>query len=150
MYPYHVDVTKTPPVIVWDTANPIGATLPDVQKAKISQLRDMYNQALVSGVSVTIVSTAYLFACTAEDIARMNGLQTAITKAFLAYPVLYSDYKGSPVTVSDQTTLDAIQEAIAKFANAQHQQILNLIGQVQSPNATVDSVNAIQWTPATY
>lgn len=148
-YPYHIDITKSPPVIVWDTSNPIGSSLADVQKSKIAQLRDMYNQALASGVNVTVGTTSHSFACTADDIARMDGTQTAINKAFLSYPILYSDYQGSPVSIPDQATFDTVQAAVAKFANAQHQQILNLVGQAQSATTTA-AVNAIQWTPATY
>lgn len=45
-YPFHIDITKNPidkTAIVWDAANPLGATLAQVQAAKISQINDLYN-----------------------------------------------------------------------------------------------------------
>ncbi|WAH35058.1 hypothetical protein [Alicyclobacillus dauci] len=149
-YPYHVDITQTPPAIAWDTANPIGATLADVQTAKIAQLRNMYNQTLAAGFNVTIGSTQYTFGWTTDDITHMDATQNAVAKGFLTFPVQYADVNGSPVSIPDQTTLDSIESTATKFMTAQHQQVLNLIGQVQSPTATTSSVNAIQWTPATY
>lgn len=146
-YPYHVDTTNK--VIVWDTTNPIGATLADVQASKKSQLNDMYQQTLASGFKVTIGTTQFTFGWTTDDKANMNAVQTSIDKGFATFPITYADINGNPVNIPDQITLNTIEQTATKFAFAQHQQILNLLGQVNTAT-TNDAVNAIQWTPATY
>lgn len=146
-YPYHVDTTTL--TIVWDTANPIGASLADVQNAKIAQIRDMYNQTMTSGFNITIGTTQYTFGWITDDITHMTATQTAVGKGFLMFPFNYADIHGNPVSIPDQATLDSIESTATKFNMNNHQQALNLIGQVQT-TTTVDAVNAIQWTPATY
>lgn len=146
-YPFHVDMTTQ--AIVWDTANPIGATLADVQASKKAQLKDMYQQTLATGFNVTIGTTTYTFGWATDDKANMNATQTAVDKAFTTFPITYADVHGNPVTIPDQATFNTIEQTASKFAFAQHQQILNLVGQVNTAT-TNDAVNAIQWTPATY
>lgn len=148
-YPYHVDITQTPPVIAWDTTNPIGASLSDVQASKKTQLQNMYLQTLTAGFAATVGGISYTFGWTTKDESDMSALQKAIDKAFLAFPVTYADISGNPVTVADQATLDSIELTATKFAMAQHQQVLTLTGDANAAT-TVDAVNAIQWTPATY
>lgn len=148
-YPYHVDVTQNPPAIAWDTSNPIGAKLADVQASKIAQLRNMYNQTLASGFNVTIGTTQYTFGWADSDITHMNALQNAITEQFLSFPVQYADVNGNPVSIPDQSTLTTIQSAATKFMIGNHQQVLTLIGQAKSATTTT-AVNSIQWTPASY
>jgi hypothetical protein len=148
-YPYHVDVTQSPPIIVWDTANPIGATLQDVQSAKKAQLQDLYQQTLAAGFNVSINGTEHTFGWSTDDKANLGLLQQAIDKGVASFPVIYADVNGNPVNIPDQATLDLIEQTASRFAFAQHQQILNLIGQVNAAT-TIDEVNAIQWTPASY
>ncbi len=80
-YPYHIDITKEPIAetsIVWDTINPIGATLADVQATKIAQVTDLSNQVTYS----TFTSTAFdgntiaTYACDLTSQARINGEAT--------------------------------------------------------------------------
>lgn len=146
-YPYHVDTTTQ--TIVWDTAISVGATLADVQNIKKVQLNDLYQQTLSQGFNVTIGTQQYTFGWTTDDKANMNAVQTALDKGFATFPLTYADVKGNPVTIPDQTTLNTIEATASKFAFAQHQQILNLFGQVNSAT-TNDVVNAVQWTAAAY
>lgn len=145
-YPYHIDTATNPASIVWDTT---ATDLADAQTQKITQLRDMYSQTLAAGFNVTIGSTQYTFGWASDDVTNMTATQQAVTQGFLTFPIQYADVHGAPVSIADQTTLDTIESTATKFMTAQHQQVLTLIGQAQSATA-VDSVNAIQWTPATY
>ncbi|NRD80268.1 hypothetical protein HPT25_23380 [Bacillus sp. BRMEA1] len=124
-------------------------SLADVQNAKIAQIRDSYNQTLASGFNVTIGSTQNTFGWTTDDITHMTATQTAVGRGFLIFPILYVDVTGSPVTVPDQATLDKIEETATKFMTANHQQAIQLVGQVKSAT-TIDTVNAIQWQSASY
>lgn len=148
-YPYHVDITQTPPVLAWDTSNPIGATLADVQASKKTQLEDMYQQTLAAGFQVSISTGTFVFGWRSADITNMTALQMAINQTWQTFPVQYADVNGNPVTISSQSDLNAIEQTAQKFMTAQHQQVLTLIGQVQATTSTTD-VQTIQWSAAPY
>lgn len=119
------------------------------QQGKISDLRNSYNQCLLNGFNVTIGSNTYTLGWSTDDKANLNATQTAVDRSYQTFPILYADINGSPITLSSQSDLDTIEQTATKFAFAQHQQILNLVGQVQSTSDT-STVNSISWTPATY
>lgn len=131
------------------TDEELGISLSQVQQRKIDQIRDMYNQTLASGFTVSLAGTSYTFGWTTDDMTHMNATQTAVGKGFLTFPILYADVKGNPVSIPDQTTLDLIEETATKFMMAQHQQGLQLVGQVQQATS-VSAVNAINWSASTY
>lgn len=146
-YPFHVDITQTPPAIVWDTA--ATTVVATAQQQKMAQLRDMYQQTLDAGFDVAIGSATYTFGWTTDDKANMGLLQQSIDKGLASFPILYADVSGSPVSIPDQATLTEIETKANTFAFAQHQQILTLVGQARAAT-TVAEVNAVQWTSATY
>lgn len=150
-YPYHIDISTSPASIVWVTT---ATGLADAQTQKIAQLRDMYSQTLAAGFNVTIGSTQYTFGWASDDVTNMTATQQAVTQGFLSFPIQYADVNGSPVSISDQTTLNSIESTATKFMTAQHQQVLKLITQVNqlasTSGTTVDQINSVQWTVATY
>lgn len=150
-YPYHVDTTNN--TIVWDIANPIGASLADVQSSKIAQLRDMFTQTLVKGFVSSADGTSRTYGYTPTDYphsdqSNMNKVSTQILMGAATFPIPYADINGSPVPLT-QTQFTQLVTDAGNFELAQTEQLRRLIGQVQSAT-TVDAVNTIQWTPATY
>jgi hypothetical protein len=131
------------------TPIPDSVKLANAQQAKIAQLRQSYAQTLASGFNVTIGGTQYTFGWQTDDKANLTALQKAIDQGFITFPVQYADIHGNPVTIPDQATLNTVEQTATRFFNAQHQQLLNLIAQVQAAT-TVSAVQAITWTPASY
>jgi hypothetical protein len=120
-----------------------------VKQQTIATLRSEYTQTLLSGFQCTVGNTQYTFGWQSDDKTNLELTQSAVDKGFLTFPILYSDIHGNPVTLSSQSDLTAIEQAATKFFSAQHQQLLNLVAQVNSAT-TVSAVEAITWTPATY
>jgi len=152
-YPYRVDITQTPPVIVWDTANPIGASLADVQTAKVAQLRDMFTQTLVAGFLSSADGTSRTYGYTPtnydhSDQSNMNKIATQSALGLTVWPVDYADIHGSPVPLTQVQFTQLVSDA-GKFELAQTTQLRSLIGQVQQAT-TIDVANAVQWTAASY
>lgn len=151
----YADVWKNPTEYTIENGVPVYTPIPDsvklanAQQAKVSELRSAYAQTMASGFNATVGDTEYTFGWQTDDKANLTALQKAIDQGFLTFPVQYGDIHGNPVTVPDQLTLNTIEQTATRFFNAQHQQVLNLIAQVKQAT-TVSTVNAIQWTPATY
>jgi hypothetical protein len=150
-YPFHVDVTNQS--IVWDTANPIGASLQDIQNAKIAQLRDMFTQTLCSGFKSSADGTERTYGYTPtnyehSDQSNMNKVSTQILMGTATFPIPYADIIGSPVPLNQAQFTQLVTDA-GNFELAQTEQLRSLIGQVQQATTT-DEVNTIQWAPATY
>jgi hypothetical protein len=145
-YLFHVDVTQTPHVIAWDAA--VGQTLAQTQDAKKAQLQTMYAQTLAAGFvsSASGTSTNYGFAQTNQD--DMTQVQGAISAGIEAFPVAYGDNLGNIVMLT-QAQFTALESDANKFKWAQVKQLRTFIGQVMAAT-TVDAVNAVQWTAATY
>lgn len=120
-----------------------------VKQQAIAALRNGYNQTLLSGFQCVIGNNQYTFGWQTDDKTNMEITQTAIDKGFLTFPILYADINGNPVTLSSQSDLTAIEQAATKFFTAQHQQMLNLVAQVNSAT-TISAVEAITWAPASY
>lgn len=147
-YPCHIDATNTPPVIVWDTANPIGATLADVQKAKIAQLQNMFQQTLNGGFNSSATGTSYLYGFTDKDQTNLSQELNIINAALGTEPVAWAIKNGTVVN----HTIAQFKQMCAdgnRFKWAQVNQLRSLIGQVQSATTTT-TVNDIQWSAATY
>lgn len=123
--------------------------LQNAQQAKIAQLRQGYAQTMAGGFNTTIGGTQYTFGWQTDDKINLNAVQTAVAQGFVTFPLQYSDIHGNPVTLSSPSDLTTLEVTAARFFNAQHQKLLNLIAQVQSAN-TVSAVEAITWTPASY
>lgn len=123
--------------------------LSNAKTAQITKLRQGYVQTMASGFNFTIGTTQYVFGWSTDDKTNMDGTQTAVSKAFLTFPIQYSDIHGNPVSIPDQTTLDNLEHTATNFFSNNHQQVLNLIGNVNSAT-TVSGVEAVTWTPATY
>jgi len=147
-YTYNsVDITKNPPVIVWGV--PPQPTLSDTKTAKTAQLRTQYQQTIDGGFQISIGGTTITFGWQTSDQVHLSMLQQSVTLGIATMPVSYSDVNGNPVTIPNVATLSAIEIMANKFMFAQHSQVQNLITAVN--NATdVASVNAIQWSPASY
>jgi len=152
-YPYHVDITQIPPVVAWDTANRIGATLADVQTSKVAQLRDMFTQTLVGGFVSSADGTSRTYGYTPtnydhSDQSNMNKIATQSALGITVWPVEYADIHGSPVPLTQVQFTQLVSDA-GKFEMAQTTQLRSLIGQAMSATTT-NAVNAIQWTVASY
>jgi hypothetical protein len=145
-YPYHVDITQTPNVIVWDAA--IGQTLEQTQSAKKTQLQAMYNQTLAAGFvsSANGTSTTYGFAQDNRD--DMTEVQAAIDAGIETWPIDYGDNLGNVVSLT-QAQFTVLETDANRFKWAQVKQLRALIGQAMVAT-TVDAVNAIQWSAGTY
>jgi hypothetical protein len=140
----------------WNLPDPLPTSdeinnwyLAAVKQQTIATLRSGYTQTLLGGFQCTISNTQHTFGWQPDDKTNLELTQSAVDKGFLTFPILYSDIHGNPVTLSSQTDLTAIEQAATKFFSSQHQQLLNLITQVNSAT-TVSAVEAITWTPATY
>ena len=124
------------------------------QQQQITLLRQGYTQTIASGFNVTIGTTQYTFGWSTDDKTNLLAVQEAITDEDLTFPVQYGDIHGNPVSIPDQTTLSSIKSTASKFFNNQHQQILTLIGKVNTlvntQGTTVAQIQAVVWTPATY
>jgi hypothetical protein len=71
-YPYHIDVTQNPPMIVWDTAVPAGVELAGVQDAKIAQLTDLYEKA-TSTFTSSALGTVRTYLADDKSIGKFNA-----------------------------------------------------------------------------
>lgn len=131
------------------TPIPDATKLANAQSAKISELRNGYNQTIAGGFSITLGATTHTFGWSTDDKTNLLATQEGITDGDLTFPVHYADIHGSPVSIPDQSTLSSIKSKATSFFNSQHQQILSLIGQDESAT-TVDAVNVIQWSAAAY
>jgi hypothetical protein len=120
-----------------------------VKQQTIATLRNGYAQTMLGGFQCTISNTQYTFGWQPDDKTNLELTQSAVDKGFLTFPILYADIHGNPVTLSSQSDLTAIEQEATKFFNTQHQQLLNLVAQVNAAT-TVSAVEAITWTPATY
>jgi hypothetical protein len=81
-YPYHIDITKNPidgNAIVWDTDNPIGANLSDIQTSKIAQMSDFCEQEIVYAFHSSCLGEDHLFDCSRDDQTYMLGLVAKAT-----------------------------------------------------------------------
>jgi len=124
-------------------------TLLTVQASKYKELRAGYAQTIATGFAATVGGTLYTFGWSTDDKATLADTQSSVDRGFLAFPFQYADIQGHPVPISAQADLDAIESTATKFFNAQHQQVLTLIGNVKAVT-TIDDANAIQWAQATY
>lgn len=86
-YPYHIDIAKTPCVVVWDTTNPLGASLEHIKQAKISQINDFYNQKLSSGFTSSATGEAYIFGYGQSDQMKFMQLAIGVLSNIQPFPV---------------------------------------------------------------
>lgn len=77
-YPYHIDIETQE--IVWDTDNPIGASLSDVKTSKIAQMSDFCEQEIIYNFHSSCLGEDHLFDCDRDSQTYMLGL---IAKATL-------------------------------------------------------------------
>jgi hypothetical protein len=124
-------------------------TLKTAQAAQIQQLRLGYGQTMASGFQATIGTAQYTFGWSTDDKANLADTQQSVDKGYLTFPFNYSDINGHPVPISAQTDLNTIEQTATQFFNNQHQQVLSLIGQVNSAT-TIAAAQAVTWSPATY
>lgn len=142
-YPYHVDVTQTPPVVVWDTT---ATDLVNAQKQKTTQLQTMLAQTLNGGF--TSKTNGHSYVTTTNGQANMEGdLKRFELDSTLTSLQFYTINAGWTAH-SHQDLINAFLDG-GKWKDAQYTQLNTLIGQVDSAT-TVNEVNAIQWTPSTY
>lgn len=142
-YPYHVDITQNPPVIVWDTNSPIGASLQDVQNAKIAQLTD-FNQQASSTFQSSALGSVHTYLADDGAMGKLNGEYTFInSSAYDNSPInWYTVEEGGVIhTVAqfNQVWLDGRNHMADNFAKWD-----TLVKQVKACT-TVDAVNAINW-----
>jgi hypothetical protein len=138
-YPYHIDITTKQ--VVWDTANPLGASLADVQAAKIAQIKDLYNQKLEAGFSSSATGTAYTFGYGATDQMKFMQLAIMVMAGKAVFPVTVHTKDNKDVS-HDQTQYNQLVSDIAIFAQPLDVKEHDLISRVQACTA-VDEVNAI-------
>jgi uncharacterized protein (DUF697 family) len=145
-YPFHIDITKNPIdeiAIVWDIANPIGATLADVQASKIAQVQDLYNQKLENGFTSALNGTTYTFRYGQSDQLKFVKLMIGVNGGLLQFPVNIPDINGTIVVYNTQTDLQQLLKDLSVFDNTTQTELHTLMSQVQACT-TVDAVNAIQ------
>ncbi|MCL6442087.1 MAG: hypothetical protein K6T83_01250 [Alicyclobacillus sp.] len=146
-YPYHVDITQNPPVIVWDTT---ATDLANAQTQKKAQLHDMYLQTLAEGFISSASGTSTTYGWTSIDQQHIQQLRDAIKDGLETFPITdYADINGILVTLSDQAAFTQLETDAKNFALAQLKQLRTLVGQVMAAT-TVDEVNAVQWSAAPY
>lgn len=144
-YPFHIDITKTTidqTAIVWDIANPLGASLADVQAAKIAQINDLYSQKLTTGFSSSATGTAYTFGYGQTDQMKFMQLAILIMNNMAIFPVNIPA-KDNTIVPHTQAQYNQLLIDIATFAQAQNTKQHDYITQVNTPNITIDQVNAI-------
>ncbi|KLU66292.1 hypothetical protein DEAC_c16910 [Desulfosporosinus acididurans] len=143
-YPFHVDVTKNPidqTAIVWDTSNPLGATLAQVQQAKIDQINDLYNQKLTAGFPSSATGTAYTFGYGATDQMKFMQLAIMVLNTIAVWPVSVPAKDGTLVSHT-QDQYNQLVKDIAAFAQPLNDKQHSYINQVNACT-TIDQVNAI-------
>lgn len=144
-YPWHIDITKSPvdeTAIVWDTANPLGVTLAQVQAVKLAQIADLYNQKLAAGFTSSANGTALIYGYAATD--QMKFMQVALEVLLsptTAFPVTVHPKDGSDVSLT-QTQYNQLVADISAFAKPLDAQQHGYITQVNACT-TVDAVNSI-------
>jgi hypothetical protein len=141
-YPYHVDISNQS--IVWDTANPIGATLTDIQNIKISQLTDFYQQATATFQSSAKGNT-YTYLADDTSMNKFNGKH---------YEINTTTYNGADINwytvevggvMHTVAQLNQVWQDGNNYLTNQFNKWDSLVKQVKSAT-TVDAVNAIVWS----
>jgi len=152
-YPYHIDITKTTideTTIVWDTANPIGATLAEVQASKIAQMNDFYNQAIYN----TFASMAFdnateeTYACDATSQMRINGEVTMAMAVKAGFSTEALSWKNTSQPECVTWTADQILKLgidLHSFVTTQTDNLEALTVYINSLT-TVATVNAVTWS----
>ncbi len=145
-YPYHIDITKNPidaTAIVWDTANPIGATLADAQQAKVAQLNDFYNQTLASGFTSSATGSPLQYAYDSSSQSKFLKLQISVLSGLVTWPVPIP-IKGGTIVPHTQAQFQQLLADINTFEWTQQNKLHTLLGQVVAAT-TVNDVNLITW-----
>lgn len=133
-YPFHVDITKSPigaSAIVWDASSPLGATLEQVQQAKIAQITDLYNQKLEAGFNSSATGTAHTFGYAQSDQMKFMQLAILELKGLLPFP---TDIPAKDNTKVSHTKIqyDQLIMDIAVFAQTQNSVQHQFIDQVNA------------------
>jgi hypothetical protein len=142
-YPYHVDVSQSPPVIAWDVDHPFGATLEDIKNVKIAQLRDFFQQTLNAGFQSSADGTPRTYGFSPTDQANMSHAANVIALGIAVYPIPYADITGAVVELNEAQFKQLVIDA-QNFNLTQVNKLRSLIAQVKQAT-TVDEVNAVQW-----
>lgn len=146
-YPYHIDITKNPIdalAIIWDTANPYGATLPEIQVAKIAQLQDFYNQTLAAGFPSTANGTSIIYGFAPDDQTNLSQELNIVNAGLATFPIPWGAKDGITVVNLDEVRFKQLCKDANDFKWSQVGKLRELIGQVQAAT-TVDAVNVIAW-----
>jgi hypothetical protein len=142
-YPFHVDITQNPPVIVWDISAPIGASLEDVQNAKIAQLTEFEQQASATFQS-SALGSVHTYLSDEKAMGKFNAEYTFVNSAeYDGLPILwYTIEEGGVVHTKEQFNqvwLDGRNYIAANFNKWD-----SLVKQVKACTS-VEQVNAIKW-----
>lgn len=147
-YSYSVDITQTPAVIKW--GSPPTVTLAQAQSTQKKLIQQGYVQTLASGFLSSATGTSTTYGWTSIDQAHMQQLRDALKDGLEVFPVAdYADINGNTVTLSSQSQFTQLETDAKSFDLAQLKQYRSLVAQIMSAT-TVDAVNAIQWSAATY
>lgn len=144
-YPFHIDITKNPideTAIVWDTANPLGATLAQVQQAKISQIDDFYSKALAAGFLSSASGTSITYGYRDSEQQTFDDLSTMDLRGWVTYPINVYAQDGTTVNITSKTQLDQLFKDIFNFKYPLKTKQHAYINQVNAC-ATIDDVNKI-------
>ena len=151
-YPFHIDITKNPideTAIVWDTNNPYGASLAEVQVSKIAQINDLYNQVTTG----TFTSTAFdgttmeTYSCTPTDQARINGEVTMALTVKAGYSTEPISWRNVNQIACVEWTPDAMIKLGAdlhKFVTTQTDYLEALTIYINSLT-TIDEINEVTY-----
>jgi len=138
-YPYHINIADN--TIVWDTANPLGATLADVQMAKLAQIKDLYDKKLEAGFASYATGIAYTFGYGITDQMKFMQLAIGALSNIQPFPVDIPAKDNTQVSHTFEQ-YQALLQDIGVFANTQNVVQHQFIDQVNACS-TIEEVNAI-------
>jgi hypothetical protein len=150
-YPnHHVDISKTPPVIVWDMTVIAGASLAQVQQEKIDQITDLYNQTLEAGFPSSCTGKPLVYDYGTESQKKWSKLfislsiPGALPDAIFPLNLTIKDGTLVPHTKAQLTQLCGDLTLWELPLEAKYQAYCSATGSIMSAT-TVDQVNAISW-----
>lgn len=138
-YPCHIDITQNPPGVAWDTVNPLGASLSEVQILKIAQVRDLAAQSLYT----TVTSNGVIYNYSADGgYPAFQKLLLGMVAGIISYPYTLYDVNHTAVSFDTVDALKLLFQDISVRENAINTKINDYVTQIKACGS-VDDVNKI-------
>lgn len=125
------------------TPPPPVPTLSDVQQAKLTQIDDLYNQALAVGFNSSASGSSVKYGYGDSEQKSFDDLSTMDLRGWVTYPFTVYAMDGTPVSITDKTHLNQLFQDIFSFKYPLKLKQHNYISQVNAPGVTIDQINAI-------